>query len=204
MKPVDLTGQVFERLTVVQMGAPYKGRAYWLCRCHCGVLTRVASNMLRGGATRSCGCLLRERQRVGLARTHGLRWHPLYTRWKTMVDRCTNPRNAKFAYYGGCGIGFPPEWSDVACFITEVEAAIGPLPSPDMTLDRIDVTAGYSQTNIRWASRATQALNRRSSRHWTLDDERISIKDMAQQIAMKPDDLKRRLRRAERALIDKE
>jgi hypothetical protein len=50
---IDLTGQKFERLTVVKQ----IDKTYWECQCECGKLTKVRGNDLRTGNTRSCGCL---------------------------------------------------------------------------------------------------------------------------------------------------
>lgn len=53
MRLVDLSGQVFGRLTVIK----YLGDRQWLCKCSCGNETIVyASNLVRGH-TKSCGCL---------------------------------------------------------------------------------------------------------------------------------------------------
>lgn len=59
---IDLTGQVFGRLTVLHRDETVgkdKG-AYWVCQCQCGNITSVKSYSLRSGATKSCGCLNRD------------------------------------------------------------------------------------------------------------------------------------------------
>ena len=30
---------------------------YWLCKCECGNITEVASNHLKNGNVKSCGCI---------------------------------------------------------------------------------------------------------------------------------------------------
>lgn len=61
-KVVDLTGQVFGRLTVVKMLDERKNRAIlYECRCECGNRCIVESVKLRSGNTRSCGCYQRDR-----------------------------------------------------------------------------------------------------------------------------------------------
>ena len=58
---IDLTGQRFGRLVVLQrVGNTNDGHAKWLCQCDCGNTTEVASNVLKKGNTKSCGCLNKE------------------------------------------------------------------------------------------------------------------------------------------------
>lgn len=66
MKPklIDLTGQRFGRLTVIEKTVPYKSNGThatrWLCQCDCGRKTAVTGGNLKRGYTKSCGCLRRE------------------------------------------------------------------------------------------------------------------------------------------------
>jgi hypothetical protein len=60
---IDLTGQVFGRLTVVRR-SDERNRdrdRLWMCRCQFGNETLVIVRLLRNGATQSRGCLRRER-----------------------------------------------------------------------------------------------------------------------------------------------
>jgi hypothetical protein len=77
MKLIDMTGQRFGRLTVIERGEDYFRETYrpymknpvvkrisrWRCRCDCGGEATVMRCNLVNGATRSCGCLRRERMR---------------------------------------------------------------------------------------------------------------------------------------------
>ena len=54
---VDLTGQRFGKLTVLQPADNVDGRTAWLCRCDCGKETVIRTNRLRSGHTTSCGCV---------------------------------------------------------------------------------------------------------------------------------------------------
>ena len=58
---IDERGHRYGRLTVLER-YPVKGagKAYWKCRCDCGVEVVVDGRVLRSGRTRSCGCLRRE------------------------------------------------------------------------------------------------------------------------------------------------
>ena len=59
---LELTGQRFGRLTVKEFSHVNKnGQAFWLCKCNCGDEKIIRGNALRGGLTKSCGCLQKER-----------------------------------------------------------------------------------------------------------------------------------------------
>jgi len=174
-------GQQFGRLTVTgpeirvfsRSGQSRRGVA---CRCECGNEARVALARLIAGDTRSCGCLAREQSarnsrspaRLAAAtaalRTHGLRRHPLYDTWKSMMHRCLVESDPKFRNYGGRGITVCAEWHDVRNFVAWIDANLGPRPK-GMTLDRIDNESGnYEPGNVRWATGSEQNLNQRRSR----------------------------------------
>ena len=61
-KLVDLTGQRFGRLTVIERSekTTKSCRVYWKCICDCGNETIVLKDNLRGRKTKSCGCLSKE------------------------------------------------------------------------------------------------------------------------------------------------
>lgn len=60
-KAIDLTGQVFGRLTVLyRNGSDKNQRALWHCKCICGNEVDIVSQSLTKGATKSCGCLQKE------------------------------------------------------------------------------------------------------------------------------------------------
>lgn len=64
--PIDLTGQRFGRLVVLESFESFTNRRMvWRCQCDCGNVKHVATNHLRDGATTSCGCL---RTELGTAR----------------------------------------------------------------------------------------------------------------------------------------
>ncbi len=53
---LDLQGQKFGQLTVLEPVENINGRTAWLCQCDCGRKTVVKTYHLRCGHTKSCGC----------------------------------------------------------------------------------------------------------------------------------------------------
>lgn len=140
--------------------------------CDCGnVYTALLHNVLQG-RSQSCGCLRRDlvvtgnqtlearsRTRLGTP-THGLRSHPLYRTWSNMKERCENPANKGYFWYGQRGIAICERWHDVRLFIGDIEREIGPRP-PGLTLDRRNNNGNYEPGNVRWATRSQQVRNSR-------------------------------------------
>lgn len=63
MKKIDLTGNVYGRLTVLgDVGKRTStGRVLWHCLCECGRVTFVRGDHLKNEEIRSCGCLNEEK-----------------------------------------------------------------------------------------------------------------------------------------------
>lgn len=62
MKKIDLSGQVYGRLTVLgDIGKRTNNKEIlWQCICECGTIAYAKGSHLKSGAIRSCGCLNRE------------------------------------------------------------------------------------------------------------------------------------------------
>lgn len=149
---IDLTGQTFGSLTVIRRDGFFEHRSQrviaWLCRCDCGNNHRARGQRLRSGETDSCGCV---------PRSHGMTHTPEFHAWTAMKQRCSNPRNEQWDLYGGRGISVCAEWqgSFDAFF-----AHVGPRPTPDHSIDRIDDDGNYEPGNVRWATPEIQNRNR--------------------------------------------
>jgi len=163
---IDLSGQLFGMLKVeglVRFHEKNK-QAVWACLCQCGNRAEVLGNSLRSGHTRSCGCL-NEPATLAAKVTHGQsrngRQTALYRAWAGMKNRCLNPNYHAYRHYGGRGISVCDEWlNSFDAFATEV----GPHPGKGYSLDRINVDGNYEPGNVRWATAAEQANNRRNSK----------------------------------------
>jgi len=78
-----------------------------------------------------------------------------------MRDRCSNEKSPGFKDYGGRGIRVDAAW--LHSFETFL-ADMGPKPSPQHSIDRIDNEQGYSKANCRWATKSVQSSNQRRRR----------------------------------------
>lgn len=124
----------------------------------------VRGEDLRSGNSTSCGCLQKEKARARFL-THGQSETRLFKIWLQMKQRCFNPNDDKYADYGGRGITVKEPWlSDFEAFRRDM----GPRPSDEHSVDRVNNDGNYEPGNCRWATRLEQAANRRvrkDSRH---------------------------------------
>lgn len=59
----DLSGQKFNRLTVIRRDESVLNKVSWICKCECGNEISVTTSHLKCGHTQSCGCLQKEKAR---------------------------------------------------------------------------------------------------------------------------------------------
>lgn len=112
---IDRVGGVYGRLTVVGFHSKTKkGEIKWECICICGNSAIVRSQNLVKGHTKSCGCFGRENPSH---KKHGLRNHPLYLIWRSMLTRCYDKNSPSYRLYGAKGVTVCEEWkSDFKSF----------------------------------------------------------------------------------------
>lgn len=170
----DLTGNHYGMLTVInnegQMGSR---QYYWLCKCDCGREKTIRGDSLVGGKVRSCGCIKEKQDIINLEITnnHKQTYHPLYGRWNDMKNRCENPRNPSYRYYGARGISICDEWHDINKFIEWAESNGY---KKGLTIDRIDVNGNYEPGNCRWIPLIDQSYNKTDSVYHTYNGETLT------------------------------
>lgn len=184
----DLTSQVFGKLTVLEFaghrGTGAKRRVMWRCRCGCGSECEVSAKHLRGGSTRSCGCLANGNP------THGATRTPEFAAWQSMLHRCRNPNNRFYSHYGARGIRVCERWTEA---FENFLADMGPRPAAGMSLDRINNDGNYEPGNCRWATSATQGANKRNNRRLEFNGETLTLSQWSRRTGLAKNTIRNRL-----------
>lgn len=191
MSPRTSIGSVFGRWRVVEKTETARKV---VCLCACGTQRVVRSDHLVGGATLSCGCLHSE---LASARTpalhksnttHGKSKSRAHGIWLGMKQRCLNPNNPAFAYYGARGIKVAKKWMEFSNFLADMGE-----PPSNHTLERINNNGPYAPKNCKWASRREQSNNRRANRRITINGRTQTLTEWSQESGIHVNTLAQRL-----------
>lgn len=180
-------GDCFGRLTVLAVGQVKETRrTFAVCQCSCGSSPKqIRFDSLLKGVTQSCGCFHKEQ-----TSTHRMTKNHHYKRWWHMVDRCTNPNAPAYADYGGRGIKVCDRWMDVANFIADLPEGY----FPGAEIDRYpDNDGNYEPGNVRWATSAENADNRRSRHLIELNGKTQSLTAWARDVGISESTMRDRL-----------
>lgn len=139
---------------------------YWLAKCDCGNVYSVRRDRVMINALKSCGCMWYDRLvkagqnniRHGCSRRGSNGRTSEYVSWQHMKDRCLNPKNQAYKYYGGRGITINNRWiKDFQNFLHD----LGIKSDPNYVLDRINPNGNYTSSNCRWVSKEISYQNKR-------------------------------------------
>lgn len=88
-------------------------------------------------------------------RRHGLSGIHEYNVYTDAKNRCNCPSDKDYRNYGGRGLTF--DFTSFNDFFDE----IGPRPTSEHVLDRINNDLGYRKGNVRWTTRSVSNANKR-------------------------------------------
>ena len=131
----------------------------WKCKCACGKIIILRTQVVKSGATKSCGC---KRPRFAKGHPygkrykpiHGLSKHPLFRVWSHIIDRCYKllPKHINYRYYRGKGIEMCGEW--LHNFKAFYDWAIASGWKKGLTIDRKDSDGNYEPNNCEFVTRS--------------------------------------------------
>lgn len=151
-----------------------------LCRCKCGKERVVSCGALVTGRSKSClRCSVRDKN-PNHKHGHARAGHhtDLFEIWQGIKKRCMNPNCRAYRLYGGRGITMHDPW--IHSFQAFMET-VGPRPSKQHSIDRIDNNGHYEPGNVRWADRTQQARNRRNVRTFDFRGQQRFLTDIAKE-----------------------
>lgn len=173
----DLAGQRFGKLIAIAQSHRVNGRWHWRLRCDCGNETTRSAGRLRTaareGRNSSCGC-------THHLRTHGLSKPLKHLRWvwSSMKARCYNEGSKDFKNYGGRGIAVCDDWHSFEAF---AEWAVSTGYRRGLTIERVDVDAGYHPDNCTWMPNPRQARNRTNTHWFTHNGKTMDIRGWSEE-----------------------
>ena len=113
----------------------------------------------------------------------------VYSAWRNMLRRCSDPRDKDYHKYGARGIKVCDRWLDFSNFIADMGAR-----PPGMTLDRWPNNDGnYEPGNARWATVREQNNNTRKNVHIEAFGKRQTMAQWAREVGMPPSKLRQRI-----------
>lgn len=204
MKKLNLIGERFERLVVIERVGSNGKQSLWRCLCDCGNEKIVTTSHLKQGCVKSCGCLTKEiaslrghLSKIGeRSRKHGDFGTKLYGVWAAMISRCENHNQRYYKDYGGRGIKVCDEWRyDYSKF---KGWALSNGYEEGLTIDRINNDGNYEPSNCRWATKTEQMRNRRNTIKIEHNGKFYTLREIADLYGLKPRTVIGRYERGER------
>ena len=190
----NLKDKRFGKLVVKEYAFRKNNYAMWLCECDCGKTKIVSSNSLNSGKCQSCGCLLVETL-IKRNTKHNKTYTKIYNKYRSMKERCFNPKNQRYKNYGERGIIVCDEWIGEEGFINFYNWSMANGYRDNLTIERIDVNGNYCPENCKWIPIKEQADNKTNTKYIKYNNNYYRIKELAKILNIKEDCLRKRISR---------
>lgn len=106
---------------------------------------------------------------------------PEYKVWTGMKERCGNKNALTWTRYGARGISVCERWSSS---FERFLADMGPRPSSNHSINRIDNDGPYSPENCHWATAIEQNNNRRNNVFFMKDGESKTLREWSKTLSL--------------------
>ena len=157
--------------------AEEKVARWWRCKCSlCGTVKLKTTQSLKHSKNTHCrrGC---QSKTKAIREAHSSE----YSTWSSTKQRCENRNSRAYAAYGGRGIAMCERWrTSFSAFLEDM----GPRPSKEHSLDRIDNDGDYSPENCRWAISKEQNRNTRQNRQITFGGVTKTLSEWAEDVGI--------------------
>jgi hypothetical protein len=153
MKKKEISkGMIFGHYKIIEETDRKNANRMFIVQCVCGKKRIVVLDNLLRGKAKSCGCKRGK---------HFKSYHSLYSIWNHMKQRCINPNNRMYRYYGGRGIMVCQEW--INDFDVFYNWAVSNGYTKELTIDRENNEGNYTPENCRFVTNKVQQNNRRTN-----------------------------------------
>jgi len=93
-----------------------------------------------------------------------------------MINRCTYPSNNNYKDYGAKGIAVCSEWHDFTVFWGDMKDGY----TDKMTIDRLNNSKGYNNSNCRWVDAKEQGRHKSSVKRYRHKGKLMTIPQLAE------------------------
>ena len=179
----------YNRLTVLEViGRDSHSKKIVRCKCDCGSEYIGSLPSIKKGNTKSCGCIRKEKPN---SITHNLRNTGLYDVWANIKQRCLNPKNPSYKYYGERGIELCNDWE--SNFESFYLWAVKNGYKKSLTIDRIDNNKGYCPENCRLITHKENCRNQNQTIIVEYNGKKISLQKLCEDLNLKYSTVSQRL-----------
>ncbi len=155
------TGDIFNRLTIIEQVENKGKHRYFNCKCECWNTKVIIMDSLIYWRTKSCWCYNMEiLTSKGRNIKHWMAKTAIYNVYREMLQRCNNVNNKRYKNYWWRWIKC--KWGTFEEFYKDMweEYKLHKLNNNSTTIERNNTNWNYNKSNCRWATQKEQQNNR--------------------------------------------